>query len=235
MSTNPGGAPANVLIVDDHAFLRRGLAQIIDDLPEVAVCGEAAGVAETLDQIRRCPPDIVIVDISLADGNGLELTKEIKATWPEIKVLVSSMHDEALFAERALRAGALGYVSKSDNVDAFIAALRKVCHGQVYLSARMTDRLLTRVVAGAAGPSRSPLETLSDRELEVFEQIGRGLSTKQIAAQLDISRKTVETYREHIKSKLNLRNAAELTQHAVQWVLERAERRQVRVVVRPGA
>jgi len=222
MSVKTGVAPANVFIVDDHAFLRRGLAQIIEDLPEVVVCGEASGVAETLEQIPMAHPDIVVVDISLADGNGLELTKEIKATWPEIKVLVSSMHDEALFAERALRAGALGYVSKSDNVDAFIAALRRVSKGQVYLSPRMTDRLLTRVVAGTSEPSRSPMESLSDRELEVFEMIGQGLSTKQIAAQLDISRKTVETYREHIKSKLNLRNGAELTRHAVQWVLERS-------------
>lgn len=222
MSANPGAAPSSVLIVDDHAFLRRGLAQIIDDMPEVTVCGEAGGMSETLEQIRRTRPDIVIVDISLADGNGLELTKEIKANWPEIKVLVSSMHDEALMAERALRAGALGYVSKSDDVDAFIAALRRVRDGQVYLSQRMTDRLLTRVVAGGPEPSRSPLETLSDRELEVFELIGRGLGTKQIAAQLDLSRKTVETYREHIKTKLNLRNGTELTRHAVQWVLERS-------------
>lgn len=222
MSAIQGAAPANVLIVDDHAFLRRGLAQIIDDLPEVTVCGEAGGVSETLEQIRRTQPDIVVVDISLADGNGLELTREIKSNWPDIKILVSSMHDEALMAERALRAGALGYVSKSDDVDAFITALRRVRDGQVYLSPRMTDRLLTRVVAGGAEPSRSPLEKLSDRELEVFELIGRGLSTKQIAAQLDLSRKTVETYREHIKSKLNLRNGTELTRHAVQWVLERS-------------
>jgi DNA-binding NarL/FixJ family response regulator len=222
MSATQGTPPASVLIVDDHAFLRRGLAQIIDDLPEVTVCGEAGTVSETLEQIRRTRPDIVVVDISLTDGNGLELTKEIKSNWPEIKVLVSSMHDEALMAERALRAGALGYVSKSDDVDAFITALRRVRDGQVYLSARMTDRLLTRVVAGGTEPSRSPLEKLSDRELEVFELIGRGLSTKQIAAQLDLSRKTVETYREHIKSKLNLRNGTELTRHAVQWVLERS-------------
>jgi DNA-binding NarL/FixJ family response regulator len=222
MSATQGGMPAKVFIVDDHAFLRRGLAQIIDDLPEVTVCGEAGGASETLAQIQRTQPDVVIVDISLADGNGLELTREIKANWPDIKVLVSSMHDEALMAERALRAGALGYVSKSDDVDAFITALRRVRDGQVYLSPRMTDRLLTRVVAGGSEPSRSPLEKLSDRELEVFELIGRGLSTKQIAAQLDLSRKTVETYREHIKSKLNLRNGTELTRHAVQWVLERS-------------
>ncbi|MFO1092224.1 MAG: response regulator transcription factor [Planctomycetaceae bacterium] len=222
MSANPGVAPATVLVVDDHAFLRRGLTQIIDDLPEVAVCGEAAGVDETLAFLRDRQPDIVVLDISLADGNGLELTKEIKSLWPEIKVLISSMHDEALFAERALRAGALGYVSKSDDVDAFISALRCVREGRVYLSARMTERLLSRVAGGGPEPTRSPLQSLSDRELEVFEMIGRGQSTKQIAAQLDLSRKTVETYREHIKSKLALRNGAELTQHAVQWVLEQS-------------
>jgi DNA-binding NarL/FixJ family response regulator len=222
MSMRIDGSPAKVLIVDDHAFLRRGLAEIIDDLEEAVVCGEAAGVAETLEQIEHTRPDVVIVDISLGDGNGLELTREIKSHWPEIKILVSSMHDEALFAERALRAGALGYVSKSDDVDAFIAALRRVIAGQVSLSPKMTDRLLTRVVAGGPSPTRSPLEALSNRELEVFDMIGNGRSTKEIAAALDLSRKTVETYREHIKSKLNLRNGAELTRHAVQWVFERS-------------
>lgn len=222
MSVDQSSVPANVLIVDDHAFLRRGLAQIIEDLPEVTVCGEAGGVSETLEKMRRLQPDIVIVDISLGDGNGLELTKEIKSQWPDVRVLVSSMHDEALFAERALRAGAMGYVSKSDDVDCFINALRRVLDGQVYLSPRMTDRLLTRVVAGSPDNNTSPLERLSDRELEVFEMIGRGLSTKQIASKLDLSRKTVETYREHIKTKLSLRNGSELTQHAVQWVLEQA-------------
>jgi len=222
MSARTDETPAKVLIVDDHAFLRRGLAEIIDDLPEAVVCGEAAGATEALEQIELCRPDVVIVDISLGDGNGLELTREIKTKWPETKVLVSSMHDEALFAERALRAGALGYVSKSDDVDTFIAALRRVLDGQVSLSARMTDRLLTRVVAGAGSPARSPMEALSNRELEVFELIGIGRSTKEIAALLDLSRKTVETYREHIKTKLNLRNGAELTRHAVQWVYERS-------------
>ncbi len=222
MSVESTTAPAAVLIVDDHAFLRRGLVQIIDDLPEVTVCGEAAGVSETLEKMRRLQPDLVVVDISLGDGNGLELTKEIKSQWPDVKVLVSSMHDEALFAERALRAGAMGYVSKSDDVECFITALRRVLEGQVYLSPRMTDRLLTRVVSGSPDANSSPLERLSDRELEVFEMIGRGMSTKQIAAKLELSRKTVETYREHIKTKLSLRNGSELTQHAVQWVLEQA-------------
>jgi len=222
MTTSPGTSLAAVLIVDDHPFMRRGLAQIIEDMPETSVCEEAAGVAEALDKIRLSCPDVVVVDISLGDGNGLELTKDIKAQWPDVKVLVTSMHDESLFAERALRAGALGYVNKSDDVERFIAAFRRVLGGQVYLSQRMTDRLLTQVVGGAEESPRSPLERLSDRELEVFEMIGHGLGTKQIAAKLELSRKTVETYREHIKTKLGLANGTELTQHAVQWVLEQS-------------
>lgn len=222
MSVRTDGEHAKVLIVDDHAFLRRGLAEIIDDLQDAVVCGEAAGVAEALEQIEHCQPDVVVIDISLADGNGLDLTREIKSLWPEIKILVSSMHDEALFAERALRAGALGYVSKSDDVETFIAALRRVLEGQVSLSQRMTNRLLNRVVAGGSSPTRSPLEALSNRELEVFELIGNGRSTKEIASQLDLSRKTIETYREHIKTKLKLRNGSELTRQAMQWVYERS-------------
>lgn len=222
MTTTTATPVASVLIVDDHPFMRRGLAQIINDMLETSICEEASGVAEALERIRLHCPDVVVVDISLGDGNGLELTKDIKAHWPDVKVLVTSMHDESLFAERALRAGALGYVSKSDDVDRFIAAFRRVLGGQVYLSQRMTDRLLTQVVGGTDEATRSPLERLSDRELEVFEMIGHGLGTKQIAAKLDLSRKTVETYREHIKTKLGLANGTELTQHAVQWVLEQS-------------
>ncbi len=210
----------DVLIVDDHAFLRRGLAEIIDDLPETSVCGEAAGASEALQCIRNRRPDVAVIDISLGDGNGIELTKEIKAQWPEIKVLISSMHDESLYAERALRAGALGYINKSDEVEQFIRALRRVMAGEVYLSAAMTNRMLSQVVSHRDEPSRSEMQKLSDRELEVFEMIGNGIGTKEIAAKLDLSRKTVETYREHIKSKLGLRNGTELTQHAVRWVLE---------------
>jgi DNA-binding NarL/FixJ family response regulator len=220
--TTSAAAAATVLIVDDHPFMRRGLAQIIVDMPEITACDEASGVAEALEKVRARVPDVVVVDISLGDGNGLELTKDIKSQWPDIKVLVTSMHEESLFAERALRAGALGYVNKADDVDRFIAAFRRVLSGQVYLSQRMTDRLLTQVVGGNEEASRSPLERLSDRELEVFEMIGHGLGTKQIAAKLDLSRKTVETYREHIKTKLSLANGTELTQHAVQWVLEQS-------------
>lgn len=222
MSETQSTRAARVLIVDDHPFMRRGLAQIIDDQPNATVCGEAACFAEALEQVRATQPDVVVVDISLPDGNGLELTKEIKTQWPEVKILISSMHDESLFAERALRAGASGYVGKSENVEDFIVALQRVLEGRVFLSPRMTDRVLRQVRADKDDQLRSPLEKLSDRELQVFEMIGNGLSTKQIAGRLELSRKTVETHREHIKTKLNLKNASELTQHAVQWVLEQA-------------
>jgi DNA-binding NarL/FixJ family response regulator len=212
--------PVSVLVVDDHPFMRRGLAQIINGQPELQVCGEAATAADALQQVHDTQPALAVIDISLGDGNGLELTREIKDRWPNVKVLVCSMHDDALFAERALRAGALGYVNKSEDADTFLGALRRVASGQVYVSPQITERLLTQMVGDSDESVRSPIERLSNRELEVFEMIGRGLGTKQIAAKLELSRKTVETYREHIKAKLNLRNGAELTQHAVQWVLE---------------
>jgi DNA-binding NarL/FixJ family response regulator len=213
-----------VLIVDDHPSMRRGLAQTINDQPHFEVTGEAAGFAEALDLVEAAPPDLVIVDISLDEGNGLELTKAIKARWSHVKVLVLSMHEDALFAERALRAGALGYVNKSEEVETIVAALDRVLSGQIYLSGTMTDRLLSQVVHVSDDRDRSPLEKLSDRELQVFEMIGRGHSTKQIAARLELSRKTVETYREHIKAKLKLKNSVELSRDAAQWVLQQRGR-----------
>lgn len=220
MTSADGTQKAGVLIVDDHAFLRRGLVDIIEDLPETFVCGEAAGASEALDCIRARRPDVAVIDISLGDGNGIELTKEIKSQWPEIKVLISSMHDETLYAERALRAGALGYINKSDEVEQFIEALRRVMTGQIYLSTAMTNRVLSQVVSRQNETALPTMQKLSDRELEVFELIGNGIGTKEIATRLDLSRKTVETYREHIKSKLGLRNGTELTHHAVRWVLD---------------
>lgn len=213
---------ARVLIVDDHPFMRSGLAQMIDDLPELEVCGEAQGKADALEQMELLHPQIAVIDVTLSDGNGIDLIKDIKARWPETKILVSSMHDETLFADRAMRAGALGYINKSSDVETYIMALRRVRAGQVYLSERMSNRLLSQYVSHHQQPGASLVETLSDRELEVFELIGRGFTTKAIAARLEISRKTVETYREHIKLKLNLKNGTELTCQAVQWVIEAA-------------
>jgi DNA-binding NarL/FixJ family response regulator len=216
----PTIAETRVLIVDDHPFMRRGLAQTINDQPGLEVCGEAGSVAEALAVLETCSPHLAVVDISLGAESGIELIQAIKEKWPAIKVLVSSMHDETLFAERALRAGALGFVNKGEPPDVFVAALKRVSAGEIYLSARMTNRMLDHVLTDKIEVHRSPIESLSNRELEVFEMIGKGMATKQIAARLGLSPKTIETYREHIKQKLNLANATELTRSAVQWVLE---------------
>jgi DNA-binding NarL/FixJ family response regulator len=170
--------------------------------------------------LESCSPHLAVVDISLGAESGIELIQAIRERWPSVKVLVSSMHDETLFAERALRAGALGFVNKGEPPAVFVAALQRVSSGQIYLSERMTNRMLDQVLTDKLEANRSPIETLSNRELEVFEMIGKGMSTKQIAARLGLSPKTIETYREHIKQKLNLANATELTRNAVQWVLE---------------
>jgi len=216
----PSFAETRVLIVDDHPFMRRGLAQTINDQPGLEVCGEAGSVAEALKIMESCSPHLAVVDISLGAESGIELIQAIRERWPSVKVLVSSMHDETLFAERALRAGALGFVNKGEPPAVFVAALQRVSSGQIYLSERMTNRMLDQVLTDKLEANRSPIETLSNRELEVFEMIGKGMSTKQIAARLGLSPKTIETYREHIKQKLNLANATELTRNAVQWVLE---------------
>lgn len=210
-----------VLLVDDHPVMRRGLKQVINAEEDLEVCGEAGDLIEAVQQVASLTPDLVVIDISLGDGgNGIELIKEIKAQFPEMGMLVASMHDESLFAERVLRAGARGYISKDEPAEALIKALRNVLAGQIALSPGMTERLLFQMATNGKEPSRSPIEKLSDRELEVFEMIGHGLSTKQIAAKLELSPKTIETYREHIKTKLNLDHGSELSRHAVQWVLQ---------------
>jgi DNA-binding NarL/FixJ family response regulator len=215
----PTIAETRVLIVDDHPYMRRGLAQTINDQPGLEVVGEAGSLAEAVKIMETSSPQLAVVDISLGAESGIELIQVLRERWPATKVLVSSMHDETLFAERALRAGALGFVNKGEPPDVFVRALTRVISGQIYLSERMTKRMLGQVLADKDA-NRSPIETLSNRELEVFEMIGKGLSTKQIAARLGLSPKTIETYREHIKQKLKLSNATELTRNAVQWVLE---------------
>lgn len=210
-----------MLIVDDHALVRLGLAQLISLEPDLEVCGDASGAGEALRKVDALRPDLVILDISLQEGSGIELTKSLKVRYPGVKVLVASMHDESLFAERALRAGALGYINKQEATDKVVEAIRQVLDGQIYLSPDMTNHLLQRLGNRRDSPLERPsLETLSDREWQIFELIGRGLPTRRIAEQLDLSIKTIETHREHIKEKLNLANGAELMRHAVQWVLE---------------
>jgi DNA-binding NarL/FixJ family response regulator len=211
---------ARVLLVDDHALVRRGLADLVGDEPDLEVCGEAEDTSEAVACVAELHPDVVIVDLSLKTGHGLDLIKRLRAHDDGPAVLVLSMHDEALFAERALRAGALGYVNKQEAPAKVIEALRQVLAGKVYLSGTMTERLLKRAAGGAEAGVRLPGETLSDRELTVFDMIGQGLATREIAERLHLSIKTVETYREHIKAKLGLKNSAELSRHAAQWALE---------------
>ena len=165
-------------------------------------------------------PDVAIVDLTLKDGNGIELIKEFREQYPQLKILVVSMHDELLFAERALRAGAVGYVSKHEAIRTIVQAVRTVLGGKLYLSQTMTERMVNMAVGAKSNGARSPMERLTDREIEIFEMIGQGLTSRQIARHLELSPKTVETHREHIKEKLELKNATELTKHAVQWVLE---------------
>jgi DNA-binding NarL/FixJ family response regulator len=209
-----------VFLVDDHPLVRRGLAEVIAREPDLETCGEAADIQEALAEVNRVRPDVVVIDLTLKTGHGLELIETLKSRDPQIKMLVSSMHDEMLFAERVLRAGAMGYVSKQEPPETLVRAIRQVVGGEVYLSPRMTSRMLHRVATGSSAQA-DPVQSLSNRELEVYEMIGQGLTIQQIAVRLQLSPKTVETHREKVKQKLNLKSSAELNRRAVQWVLER--------------
>ncbi|MFT7130276.1 MAG: DNA-binding NarL/FixJ family response regulator [Gammaproteobacteria bacterium] len=209
---------SRIFIVDDHPLIRRGLRQLLETEILLEVCGEAENIADSLAGIKDCEPDLVIVDISLPDGSGLDLIKRIHAVKPTLPILVSSMHDERLLAERALRAGAMGYVSKHEAPEHLVEALLRILEGKVYVSKEMTERMLQQNYARSSDVSgQSSIETLSNRELEVFEQIGQGFSTVQIAKHLNLSAKTIETHRAHIKEKLNLTSSIELTRQALQW------------------
>jgi len=210
-----------IMIVDDHPIVREGYSRLIEREANLQVCAEADSKSGALKQILDSPPDLVIVDLSLKDGSGLELIKDIKAQFKQIKILTVSMHDETLFAERCIRAGALGYVNKQQAPEQLIAAISRVLSGKVFLSSEITERMICRSIGSENYTEQSPIESLSDRELEVFEQIGLGETTRQIAQKLNLSPKTVETYRENIKHKLNLENATELIRNAIQWVLEK--------------
>ena len=209
-----------ILIVDDHPIVRRGLVELIEEQSDLIVCGEADDAADALQMIDENPPDLLLVDISLKGMNGLELIKQLKSRDEDLKMLVSSMHDETLYAERALRAGAMGYINKNEATTTLVNAIRQALEGRVYLSNKMSERLLERVFLGQKKRDGWSIDTLTDRELEVFELIGQGLTTRQIAQRLHLSPKTVETYRDNIKSKLNLGTSSELVRHAVKWALE---------------
>jgi DNA-binding NarL/FixJ family response regulator len=214
-------APTRILIVDDHPAVREGLAIRISREPDLAVCGQASDVAEALKIAAETDPDLVVVDISLAAGDGLELIKRLRAQKDTTRMLAWSMHEENFYADRVLRAGAMGYINKREATDTIIKAIRQVLAGKVYLSNTMADRLLQRAVGTPNQTVAGTLvESLTDRELETFTLIGRGLNTQQIAAKLFLSPKTVETYRARIMDKLNISNSTELIHRAVRWVLE---------------
>ncbi len=226
MSNNTNKTPSlirkgktRVLLVDDHPILRKGLAQMINQEADLMVCGEAEEAGSAVEAVGTLQPDVAVVDISLKTGNGIELVKNIKARYPDLPVLVLSMHDESLYAERAIRAGSLGYIMKEEATEQVLVAIRRVLKGEIFLSEKMKSRMLQQLTTGGRNKVvTSPIENLTDRELEVFRLIGEGRSTRQIAAELHLSVRTVEAYREYIKSKLNLRNATELVQHAFHWV-----------------
>ena len=207
-----------ILIVDDHPLMRKGLALTIDTAVDLSVVEQAPSAEDAMEIIDKSDIDLVIVDISLPGMGGLEFIKFIRAAHPELISLVVSRHDEALYAERAIRAGARGYVMKLEAGDVIVDAVRRVMNGGVYVSDEINERLLLGMVSGNDSLSKSPLDALSDRELEVFEMIGRGITTREIAEKLHLSVKTVESYRSRIKDKLNLKSAAELIQHGVQWI-----------------
>jgi len=213
-------AVARVLIVDDHPVVRVGYTELINRQEDLQVCGEAADVGEALRQVQSTNPDLVVVDISLKGSNGLDLVRQIKMLRPETKTLILSAHDESLFAERGLRAGAMGYINKEEATDRLVEAIRHVLHGGIYLSGSAANRVMQRALGGKSTIQQSPIETLSDRELQVFQLIGLGNTTRSIAETMGISPKTVENYRENIKKKLDLRNSAELVRHAVQFALD---------------
>jgi DNA-binding NarL/FixJ family response regulator len=215
---NSSAPKCKVFLVDDHPIVRQGLALFIEREPDLMVCGEAEDATSALQAIREAAPDFVILDISLNGPDGLELLKTLRVRYPNLPALILSMHDESVYAERALRAGANGYIMKQEAADKVITAIRHILGGDVYLSDRLTKQMLQQFVNGSISP-RDPLAKLSDRELEVFRLIGAGHGTRQIADELHVSTKTVESYQAHIKEKLALRNARELVQYAVEWSL----------------
>jgi DNA-binding NarL/FixJ family response regulator len=216
-----GAQPARIMVVDDHPLVRVGMVQLISEESDLEVCAETHGVMEALRLVEKDQPDLIVVDLSLSDGSGLDLIAQVKSQYKNIKMLVSSMHDESLFAERVLRAGAHGFVSKQEAPDQVVHAIRRILSGKIYLSPQMADRMLSLLSHGEAEEGGgSPIERLSNRELQIFEMIGKGLTTRQIAQHLHLSVKTIETHRESIKRKLMLKSNLELIRHAVQWALE---------------
>jgi len=207
-----------IIIIDDHPIVRKGFAQLINREKDLQVVGEAEDQQSAREVIEKTGPDLALVDLTLKESDGLELIKDITVLYPELKTLVISLHDERVYAERALRAGAKGYIMKSEATENVMTAIRQVLKGTIYLSSDMQERILLQYAEQGNG-KKTLLETLSDRELEVFQLIGEGLETRSIAGRLGLSIKTIETYKSHIKTKLNLQSATEMIQRAVEWNL----------------
>lgn len=221
----PDETRTRVLLVDDHPVMRQGMAAIINEEPDLVVCGEADGVRTAIAAATQTRPDVALVDLSVTDGDGLELIRDFKNRFPDLRTLVLSMFDETVYAERALRAGAGGYVMKAEAATTVMAAIRTVLKGQTYLSPRMSTKLTPplsrerseRAATPAPDATKPPgLDRLSDRELQVLRCVGRGMSTREVAEELFISVKTVETHREHLKQKLNLVTSGELLRYAIE-------------------
>ena len=219
---NPGKAGASprqkVLVVDDHPMTRDGVVHLINKQPEIEVCAEANNPTEALKEIARSRPDLILTDMTMPGRGGLEFIKDLLALDSGLSILVLSMHDEAIYAERALRAGARGYIMKEAGGEKLLAAIRRVLNGQVYVSEEISERILENLSSRKPRGSHSPIEKLSDREFEIFQLIGQGQSTREIANQLHLSPKTVDVHRGHIKEKLELKDATSLVRHAVRWV-----------------
>jgi len=215
-----GSLRHRVLIVDDHPIVRAGLAQLINRESDLMVCGEAGSSAEALAAVEDHDPELVLLDISIKGANGIEVMKCLRESHPELPVLMLSMHDEKLYAERAISAGARGYVMKQEAPGTVLTAIRSVLQGKIYVSDSMTTCIIRDLMLSGMDPNkyRSGIKKLSDRELEIYELIGSGLTTREIADKLNVSIKTVETHRVHIRQKLKLRSAADLTHRAIRWV-----------------
>ncbi len=210
-----------IFLVDDHPVIRRGLAQMLSQKGQFTIAGEADGVCDALAGLQKNEVDLVIVDITLADGSGLELIKDLHTMRPETKILVASMHHDAMYAQRAIRAGAQGYLCKEQPPDQIIDAVQSVLMGHIYICPDLASTVLQRALQPDDKQTDDPIQALSDRELEVFELLGDGLASREIAERLSLSIKTIDTYRDHIKTKLNFDSSNEVTHHAIRWKLER--------------
>ena len=212
-----------IVVIDDHPVLRQGIAQLIREQEDFQVVGEADDTRKAITVVQQTKPDGIVLDVTLKGASGIEAAKDIKAIYPRAKILMLSMHDENIYASRALKAGASGYIMKQEPPEKVLFALRKVMNGDVYVSEQYGARLLSNLASGRGDAATSPVDSLSDRELEVFSLIGQGLGTRAIAERLSLSVKTIESHRAHIKEKLNLESATELVHYAIQW--EQGEKR----------